>query len=221
VSLEAVVLALASAVRPSTSLAALYSLLSTPQPRRPLVAFIAAGFTASVAVGVIVVAVFHGVDRPSRDSSVADVVDLLAGVAALGFALGVHSGQLRTRRDDGAPRDSSRISRSLRDPSARVAGTAGVVTHVPGLFYLVALTAIADGEPRFGQAVTEVAIYNAIWFSVPIAALVVAWRRPDVARALMRRTNAWGRQHQQPIVVILFAAVGGFLTIKGIVGLLD
>ena len=89
--IEAIVLALASAVRPSTSLAAVYALLSTPRPRPLLIAFVLAGLAFSVAVGMLVVSVFHGVHVPRRNSSLIDVVDLLAGVAALGFAVGAYA----------------------------------------------------------------------------------------------------------------------------------
>ena len=69
-------------------------------------------------------------------------------------------------------------------------------------------------------AFADVAIYNAIWFSVPIAATVVAVRRPADARAMMGRVNDWARRHQQTLLVALFAAAGTFLTFKGATGLL-
>ena len=91
---------------------------------------------------------------------------------------------------------------------------------MPGLFYLVALTAIAESGPGLGAAFAEVVTYNAIWFSVPIAAAVLAWRRPGEARALMGAANDWARRHRETLLVALFAAVGTFLTLKGASGLL-
>ena len=195
-NIEAIVLALASAVRPSTSLAAVYALLSTPRPRPLLVAFVVAGLAFSVAIGMLVVSVFHGVHVPRRNSSLTDVVDLLAGVAALGFAVGAHASRTRRAGRERPARNGSRIVQRLHDPTVRVAGTAGALTHVPGLFYLVALTAIAESGPDLGAAFTEVVAYNAIWFSVPIAAAVLAWRRPEKARALMGAANDWARRHR-------------------------
>ena len=84
----------------------------------------------------------------------------------------------------------------------------------------MALTAIAESGPGLAAASAEVLVYNVIWFSVPIAALVLAWRRPERARALMGRANERARQHQQGLMVALFAAVGTFLTLKGAIGLL-
>jgi Sap, sulfolipid-1-addressing protein len=218
---EAVILALASAVRPSTSLAAVYALLSTARPRVLLAAFIAAGGVASTGIGVLVVAGLHGVNLPGGESRFTDIVDIVAGVAALGFANGVRFGgmdRVRRRR----PRDEpSWMLRALRQPSIAVAAAVGVATHVPGLFYLVALNAIAASEPGFVEAVAEVAIYNAIWFSVPIVALVFAGRRQQDAHDLIERLNGWMRRHEQPILVTVFALVGLFLVVKGVTGLLS
>jgi hypothetical protein len=219
-NIEAIVLAMASAVRPSTSLAAVYALLSTSRPRPLLIAFVLAGGAFSVAIGIVVVSVFHGVHVPRRNSSLIDVVDLLAGVATLGFAVGMHASRTRRPARERPARNGSRIVQRLREPTVRVAGTAGALTHVPGLFYLVALTAIAESGPDLAAASAQVLVYNAIWFSVPIAAVVLAWRRPERARALMGRANDWARRHRDGLMVGLFAAVGAFLTVKGAAGLL-
>ncbi len=48
------ILAVANALRP-TSLAAVYALLATKEPRRLLTAFILAGFAFSVGTGILVV----------------------------------------------------------------------------------------------------------------------------------------------------------------------
>jgi hypothetical protein len=66
---DVVVLALASAPRPA-GLAALYALLSASPPRRVVVAYLVAGLTFSVAVGVLVVAIFHGAGIDYRGTDV-------------------------------------------------------------------------------------------------------------------------------------------------------
>lgn len=213
------ILALASAIRPSTSLAAVYALLSTSRPRQLLAPFIVFGFAVSAGIGILVVSVLHGVDLPGGRSDFTAVVDIAAGVAALGFAAGVWSGRVSRPGRQREPSEPSWPVRMLRRPSLKVAAAAGVVTHVPGLFYLVALNAIAADEPALGQAVGEVLIYNGIWFSVPIAAFVFARRRPLEAHDLMSRVNDWGRRHQQVVAVAVFAAVGVFLIVNGVTGL--
>ena len=104
-SLEALALGLLSGLRPATSLAALLVLLKAPEPRRPLVFFICAGFASSWTIGVIVVAAFHGADLVIGGSTFTAVLDVAFGAAALGFAAGLHRGWVQPphRRDPGAP----------------------------------------------------------------------------------------------------------------------
>jgi Sap, sulfolipid-1-addressing protein len=219
VTIEAIVLAAVSAIRPSTSFAALYALLSTSHPRRLIVVFVAAGFTASMLVGVSIVAVFHGSGLRRGGSTVSEVVDVAAGILLLGFAAAVQRGWVDPARRTGTRQESGPLAR-LRAPSARMAGVAGVLTHLPGLFYLVSLTAIADGEPTVLRAVADVAAYNVIWFSLPIAAAVLVHRHPEELRARIDRTTASAQRHSRPLVCGGAALVGLFLVVKGAAGLL-
>jgi Sap, sulfolipid-1-addressing protein len=222
-SVEAIILALAAAVRPSTSMAALGALLSRPRPGPPLAAFVIGGFAVSTAVGVIVVAGLHGVSLPGGRSDFAAIVDVVAGVACLGFAVGVRAGGIdRVRRNRERERDRPAWTTHLLEaPSLRLAAVAGVATHVPGVLYLVALNAIAAQQPGIGAAVFDVLLYNAIWFSVPVAALVTVWRRPDRARAAVDAMGRFVRRHDQALLVGVFAAVGVYLVVQGVVGLVS
>ena len=219
-TLQAVVLALASAVRPSTSLAALYALLSRPAPRPLVASFIASGVTVSSAIGVLVVAGLHGVSLPGRRSTFTDVVDVVAGVACLGFAAGVCARGLRRVRPRSGSEKPTWATRMLRRPSRRMAAAAGVATHVPGLFYLVALNGIAAARPGLGEAVVDVVVYNAIWFSIPLVALIFVHRRPDDAQDVAERANRFMHRHQVTLPAAVFALVGAYLLAKGLAGYL-
>ncbi len=96
---------------------------------------------------------------------------------------------------------------------------AGVVTHVPGLIYLVALNAIAAQEPGVVAAAVQLAVYNALWFAVPIAALALSILRPGRAPDYLEHATRWGRQHEQILVVVTLAALGVYLTLKGAIRL--
>jgi hypothetical protein len=218
-NVEVLILAAASAVRPSTSTGAVYALLSSERPRPLLAAFTLGGLAFSCTLGLVVVSALHGVSLPGRESTRTAIVDLVGGAAMLGFAGGAWSGHVeRMRRRRGGQRPS-RIVTALRRPTVKVAAAAGVLTHLPGLFYVVALNAIAAGRPPVARAVVDVLIYNAVWFSVPIAALVVARQHAEGAHVWISRANAWARAHEQPIVVALFASVGTYLVVKGVSGL--
>ena len=107
----------------------------------------------------------------------------------------------------------------LRRPSLATAATAGVATHLPGLIYLVALNAIAARNPGPATALAQVAIYNVLWFAIPLGALALVLRSPATATAYLNRLTAWARRHQNRLVVALFGALGAYLTAKGLLGI--
>jgi Sap, sulfolipid-1-addressing protein len=222
VNLEALVLGLFSGLRPGTSLAAVLVLLKTSQPQRPLFFFTAAGFASSWVIGLLVVGVFHGANVAIGGSTFTAVLDIAFGAAALGFAAGLQQGwvQPRLRRDPSEPARSSRIGRRLRNPSSRVAAAAGVGTHLPGLIYLVALNAIESGRPGPIEAGLQVAIYDALWFLIPLASLVLVVVRPGVALAYLEAATAWVRRHEHAVLVTGSLALGGYLLVDGVTSLL-
>jgi hypothetical protein len=219
VSLEAVALALANAVRP-TGIAAVYALLSSPQPRRMLTAFIVVGFVWSSAIGILVVGALHGVNVEAGTGTISSFVFLIGGVASLGFAAGRATGRLQASpRQRPAAEEQSRLSKALKEPNIAVAAGAGVATHLPGLFYLLGLNAIEAVEPGFAQGPVDVLIFNAIWFTAPIASLILSVHRPEDARRALQGINDWGRRHETAIVTALFAVAGAYFALKGAVNL--
>ena len=219
-NLDVLVLALGSAPRP-TGIAALYALLSASSPRRVLAAHIAAGFTFSVAVGVLVVAIFHGAEIDYRGTDVYAAIELLGGLAALGFAIAVWAGRRELPSRDSGTREESTIIRKLRNPTMPAAAVAGVATHLPGLFYIVALNAIIAEGPSLVSGVLQVLLFNAIWFAAAIAAVVIFLLRPGVARRALARVNDWARGHTRVITVLVFGLAGSYLAIRGMTALIE
>lgn len=213
-NLEPLVLGTASAVRPA-GLAAVYALMSRGHPGRLLLAYIAAGFAFSAAFGIIVVAALHTADlAPPRVLS--GIFDLVVGAAALGFAAGVLSGRRFERSPDDPTASETWALRKLRDPSIPVAALVGVVTHLPGLFYLLALNSIIAEHQRLSVDIAQVLIYNGIWFGLSVAAVFFLVIRPSAARDAFGRLNGWARRHQRPILVALFGLVGAYLVAHGV-----
>ena len=200
-SFETLVLAVASALRP-TQLAAVYALLGTPRPRRLLTAYIVAGLAFSLAVGTLVVVLVHGTElRQGGDRGVFDgVLELVAGSALIGFAVGLYSGrvQRRSRREPNS--EGSAISRRLRDPSMTVAATAGIATHLPGLLYLVGLNSILAEPYSISHQILVVIVFNAIWWILPVASLVLFIIDPHGTRARIARVNTWARERQRGLL---------------------
>jgi hypothetical protein len=142
VSIEALVLALSAVIRPTT-IAAVFTMLSTQRPQRLLVAYVLAGLTFSLFVGMLVVVVLSELDPPRTSSGGHPQLDILLGTAALGYAMGAWTGWLPRRRAEAPPGSASRLQRRLQDVSPAGAALVAVLTHLPGLVYLAALNAIA------------------------------------------------------------------------------
>jgi Sap, sulfolipid-1-addressing protein len=223
-NLEALVLGLFSGLRPGTSLAAVLVLLKTPQPKRLLLFFTAAGSASSWAIGLVVIGVLHGANVAVGGSTFTAVLDVAFGAAALGFAAGLQRGWVQpTRRRSSSPSAtaaSSPFGRRLRNPSGRAAAAAGIGTHLPGLIYLAALNAIASERPAPVDAALQVAIYDALWFLVPLVSLVLVVVRPDAALAYLDAATAWARRHEQAILVSGSLVLGSYLVVKGTASLL-
>ena len=225
---EAVLLALTAVIRP-TSAAAVFAMLSSPRPQRLLVAYIVAGLGFSLAVGTLVVVLLGGLQSTRVSSEVRPLLDLVLGICALGGAVSAWIGWLPRSRPRGpVERDSvegdsaepdSWLRRRLRDLSPSGAAATGVLTHLPGLIYLAALNAIAASGSGFAGGVLQVVLYNCIWFSLAIVALVLSVYRPTVSREFLERFIAWTRKHLRVILIVSFGAVGGYLVAVGMVGL--
>jgi Sap-like sulfolipid-1-addressing protein len=216
-SAEALVLALTAVVRP-TSAAAVAAMLSTERPRRLLVAYLVAGLAFSIAVGTLVVVLLGGLHSTRASSAVHPLFDLVLGVCSLGCAACAWAGWLPRPRG-AAPERRGWLRRRLVDPTPFGAAVAGVLTHLPGLVYLAALNAIVATTPGVANGLLQVVIYNAIWFSLAIAALVLSVYRPTVSRDLLERALAWLGRHLRVIVVGLFGTLGGYLVVTGALGL--
>lgn len=70
------------------------------------------------------------------------------------------------------------------------------------------------------DAALQVVIYDALWFLVPLASLVLAVVRPGAARAYLDAATAWVRRHEHAVLVSGSLVIGGYLVVKGTARLL-
>jgi hypothetical protein len=210
VSTEALALAVVSIIRPTTA-AAVWAMLVGSRPRRLLAVYLLAGMAVSLSVGVAVVLVAGGALAGRSGFHFRAAVLLLLGTAALLGAVGIQLGWARRFRQDvpTTVRHQRRLS-----PSA--AAATGVVTHLPGVFYLAALSAISGTGAAAPGAVLQVFVYNIVWFAPAIIALGAALTGTIPSGDRLAGVLAWGRVHEDLILVIVFAGVGVWLIIKGV-----
>jgi hypothetical protein len=218
-TIEGILLALASTIRP-TSLAAVYALVSYPSPRRLMIAYTVAGLVFTVGFGVLVIWAFNGIDINSGDDKTKGIAELIAGALALAFGVLVLTGRISGPQADDAPDAPSRWSKILEGRlTLRTAALAGPATHIPGLFYLLALNVIVAHEPKVPGGLFEVLLYNAVWFALPIGALAICIVKPSAARDAVFAIETWTKQHMRGILLTVSFGAGAALLVRGILTL--
>ena len=105
-TIEIIFLALVSTVRP-TSLAAVYAMLATSRSRRLLPIYILSGLSFTIGFGLLVVLAFNGIDIGSGSDDTEELVEIIAGVGLLAFAVAMLTGLIegpgpRTHRSPAA-----------------------------------------------------------------------------------------------------------------------
>jgi hypothetical protein len=165
------------------------------------------------------------VDRARDPGRGGAVIGIVLGAVSLGYAAGLLSGCVQQPpRDAGgndlAPDAGSWLGRQLADLSVPRAAVAGVLTHLPGLFYIAALNAITNSTSSIVNQILQVAVYNAFWFASPATALVLAARRPAELQDFLRRVTGWVTRREREILITAFGLLGSYLTINGVVELL-
>jgi hypothetical protein len=210
VSTEALALAVVSIIRPTTA-AAVWAMLVGSRPRRLLAVYLLAGMAVSLSVGIAVVLVAGGALSGRSGFHFRAAVLLLLGTTALLGAVGIRLGWARRFR-----KDVPTTVRHQRRLSPAGAAVTGVVTHLPGVFYIAALGAISATSAAAPGAVVQVFVYNIVWFAPAIVALGAALTGTIPSGDRLAGVVAWGRVHEDLILVIVFAGVGVWLIIKGV-----
>jgi hypothetical protein len=110
----------------------------------------------------------------------------------------------------------ARLENNLTLPKAALAGPA---THVPGLFYLVALNVITTHHPGAFDAIVEIGLYNVIWFALPLVALALCMIRPQTAHDLIEDVTRFASSHTRAILLAVSAGAGTALLVRGLLAI--
>jgi hypothetical protein len=213
-STEALLLALTTIVRPTT-LGAVFAILATRAPQRLLIAYIVTGAAFSVLVGVVVVVLLRGLVSATSSSAPRPILDLVLG----GYAGAAWAGWAPRRRSEQPPDEPSWMQRRLRGLTVRGAALAGGLTHLPGLVYLAALNAIVGSTTGVLDGLFQIGVYNAIWFSLPVTALLLSLHRPELSRELLEGLGSFTRRHRRLLTVLFLGVLGGYLVVASVMEL--
>ena len=211
-------LAVAAAFYPLL-LGAVLVILTRPQPRPLLLAFLIGGMAVSLLAGtlVLVLADGSGALAGSSGRTVSPAVDIVAGLVSLGVAVALWRRRGRPREERRQPEWLSRRLSGSPWPAFLV----GVALNLPGIYYLAALKQISVGGYGTVTAAFLLVAFNLIMFTLVEAPLVWYVISPDGARRRVAAADAWMRSNSAQLGVIIAAAAGAYLCAKGLDGALS
>ena len=222
--LQLLALAFEAALYP-TLLAAVVILLNQPRRVPLLAAYLAGGLTISIGLGCLIVFGLQGSVK-SSGSTLSWTADLAIGGLALIAAVAIATRADERMRERRAGRRPPKIKedvdqepfseRLLAKGSVPIVFAAALAINLPGAAYLIGLKDIAAAHDATGVALLQIVLFNVIMFAlaeIPLAGLLIA---PDATVTRVHRVNAWFSANGRRIAVGLFALLGVFLVVRGI-----
>jgi hypothetical protein len=225
---QVILLSLTASLNP-TLVAATTVMLLLERPTRLMMGYLLGAYVTSITLGLVIVfALPNSSAKNTTKNTISPAVDIGLGLIALAISFVLYTGRherLKERRaarkaakpDKGPPR----WQRELSKGSPRVTFAVGALLTLPGASYLAGLDQIHKLKYSTSVTVLLVIGFNLVmlWLlEVPLASFVVA---PDWTPRAVERTKVWVSRHAHMFAVRGFAAVGGLLVIKGLIGLLS
>jgi hypothetical protein len=212
-----------------TLLAAVTVMMLLPNPRKLMLGYLLGALLTSITAGLLIVFSLHGSASVSTaKQTLGPAEDIVVGLVALLVAYVLGSGrderlQERRRRRKEAKQAEPKESwpeRMLGRGSARVTFAVGVVLTFPGVSYLTALDRMARldaSTPELVLLVVGFCLIQQLLLEVPLLGYTFA---PEQTQDRVTRFRAWLGRNGRRAGVILAAAVGALLVVRGLVTLL-
>ncbi len=214
-----------------TLLAAVTVMMLLPNPKKLMLGYLLGAYTASITLGLLIVFSLNGSGSvDTAKNTLGPGEDIVIGLLALlvAFVLGTgREGPLQRRRrrkkeekEETEEAKESWPERMLSKGSARVAFAVAVVLTLPGVSYLTALDRMADLDAGVAPTVLLVVgfcLIQQLLLEVPLLGYAFA---PEKTQDRVTRFRAWLGRNGRQAGVILAAAVGVLLVVRGVVTLL-
>jgi Sap, sulfolipid-1-addressing protein len=223
---QVVLLSLTASLNP-TLVAATTLMLLLPSPSKLMLGYLLGAYVTSITLGLLIVfSLSNSGATNATENTLSPAVDIALGAIALTVAFVLYTGRHErlvqrrrakkaTQPDKGPPR----WQRELSKGSARTTFIVGALLTLPGASYLAGLREIHDLNYSTTATVLVVVGFNLVmlWLlEVPLACLLIA---PDWTPRAIDRAKLWVSRHAHVFALRGFAALGGLLIIKGIIGL--
>jgi hypothetical protein len=207
---EAFGLALAASIYPPALLVVAAMLAGTPPLRRAM-AYFAGAATATIGIGLGVVAALRRTDlvRPEHDRTVPASIEI-----ALGFVLLV-IGRRIAARPPAQPKAAQPVTEQRY---LRIYGL-GIAMYLPSVFYLGALNLVAEQDSGAAVVTMSVVALSAVVLlsiEIPIALYL---RSPKSTAATLDGAKEWLHEHGRRLVAVLFSVGGCLMILSGVLKL--
>jgi Sap, sulfolipid-1-addressing protein len=215
VPVQAIPLALLASLYP-LGLAAILLLVRAARPRPKVSVFLGGALACTLTVGFVVVFALHGAGVGQGGQGSGQYwLRLVSGVGFMAAAVVLAR---RPPRPAGGP---SRLSRAAGQGGLFAIFVAGIALYLPSPSYLSALQEV--GTTRMSDAAT------AVWVLIVVALVLITVEVPVLLFLLAPRwtvprlqaVNAWLDRHGHTLLVAVVGAIGLWLFLDGLVGLLQ
>ena len=211
---QAIPLALISSLYP-LGLAAILLLTQANRPRPRVAVFLAGALTCTLAVGFVVVFALHDAGVGQSDQGTDQYwLRLVSGVAFMVAAV------VLARRLPKPHSGPSRVSRAANEGGLFAIFVVGIALYLPAPTYLAALEEVGSTKLSPAAAAVWVLIVVAlvlITVEVPVLLFLLA---PDWTVPKLQAVNAWLDRHGHTLLVWVVAALGLWLFLDGLIGVL-
>jgi Sap, sulfolipid-1-addressing protein len=191
--------------------------ISSANPRRSLLVYLAGAVTMTVILGIVILLAIHagGLNHP-RQRQPRYGLRLGLGVLALGAGIFVARRTPKPKNKDKRP---SLIKRIMSHPAPIAAFAVGMLLFTPSASFIAAVQVIATSKASVALivlAMAVVVIIDVAFIWLPFGLYLAA---PDATARHVQATNAWIQGHSRAIIVGGLLIVGLLLIIDGATGL--
>ena len=191
--------------------------LSSANPRRALLIYLAGAVTVTVIMGIVILLAIHsgGLNHPSQRQPRYGL-RLGLGVLALGASLVVARRKPKPPKPDKKP---SLIARMMAHPAPWATFIVGVLVFAPSVSFVAAIQTIASAKASDAYtalALAIVVVIDVLFVWLPLGLYVA---KPDATVRHLKGANAWIAAHSHTLTVTLLAIAGLLLIGNGIYGL--
>ena len=216
--IQAAGLALLASLSPTALLvAAVY--LGSARPRLTGSFYLIGAVIMSLVMALVILAIIRGVHLNHRAERTPRY-GLRLGLGILLLAAGAVVARRKPRPPDPGKANQGIVSRMVADPAPLSAFFVGILVFAPGISFLAAVQVIATAQADVeltALALLIVVVINVLLVWLPILFHLLV---PGATTRYLTAFNGWLRAHGKAILVCVLIAMGGFMVINGIYGLL-